>query len=216
MTVTRAEVLRQTGARLRRDERRWQRAKSYSDLLRLNVLFLQGKVACHPQGVIDAKFLLRHKTMLHKETACIVHDLVSLNKLGFFTDCSQPGCYTRTRAYAFEQRAFVSGWVPKALARRIVRISDRSRDLVAVREREVSPEHIVVSRQGIPGGVFRPHTWIGRVVIDIGTMRARGRVGLPALQELGRRCVPLAIYDRRWGRNTHLWSILLSTIMDSG
>ncbi len=224
--MTRAESLRRAAVRLRRDEERWQRAESYQELLRLNVLFLQGRVVAHPDLVVRPEDVLGRKgPILAEETACIVDDLIALNRLGFFTDCSQPGIYFTTDKYvnrfgsrfpdgAVEQRAFVSGYVPKALAKRIAGISDRSRDLVSLRERVVSPERIVVTRQGPVGGRLRPFTWIGRAT-PMWMLRGRGRIGPGALRELG-RCVPLAVYDKRWRRNTDLWTSLISAAMDAG
>ncbi len=227
--MTRAESLRRAGVRLRRDEERWQRAESYQELLRLNVLFLRGRVVAHPGLVVHPEDVLKRSgPILAEETACIVDDLVAMNKLGFFTDCSQPGIYLkcvgrfgrdgrhlqREREGAIEQRAFVSGYAPKALAKRFARISDRNRDLVFIRERVVTPEQIVVTRQGPLHGVLRPFTWIGRAV-PMWMLRARGHIGLGALRDLG-RCVPLAVYDKKWRRNTDLWPALLAAAMDAG
>jgi len=203
-------TLAQATVRLRRDEERWLRAKSYDDLLRLNVLFLEGKIVAHPWSVVRPEDLLKWESpALNEETARIRDALVALNKLGLFTESSQPGLYVKTGRYAIEQRAYVDGYAPKALADRLLRALDGQDGLVALRPVEKPTKLVVVTRQGGPRGALKPFTWVGRATPVEVVME--GRIGSKALKELA-RCADIAAYDKKWRRNTHLWPALVAAL----
>lgn len=225
MTATMPKSLREARVRIRRDETRWLRAKTYAGLLRLNVLFLKGEIITHPDIVITPEYILDCNNdwmppIVHEETLCILDDLIALNKLGLLTTCSQPGSFTTTeheshlgkkfvarmdkaRNSSIEQRAFVSGFAPPDLAKRLLRAAGG--DIVVVREKLKPIKFHVMTRQGRTGSRLKPFTWAGRAQRP----DLHGRIGEDAAQALA-TCVQIGAYDKKWRRNTLLWSTLLT------
>jgi hypothetical protein len=90
--MARARSLTQAYEWLRRDQERWRRAESFDDLLRLNVLFLQGKLAVHPGLVPQPEALVEGQSLLEgddrprrrprpPEQARLLHELLSAGLL---------------------------------------------------------------------------------------------------------------------------------------
>jgi hypothetical protein len=211
--MARARSLTQAYEWLRRDQERWRRAESFDDLLRLNVLFLQGKLAVHPGLVPQPEALVEGQSLLEEETTGLVDDLVLLNRLGFFTSFSQPGSYERGKAYVIEQRAAIAGCATPDFANRVLR-RVKDRDIVVFREEQST--RVAVTRQSQSQratGSLKPCTWLGRASLPPEMLD--GRIGPEALKEW-RRCVPLAAYDRKWRRNTHLWPALVAAAEPRG
>ena len=205
--MARARSLTQAYEWLRRDQERWRRAESFDDLLRLNVLFLQGKLTAHPGLVPQPEALVEGQSLLEEETTGLVDDLVLLNRLGLFTTFSQPGSYERGNTYVIEQRAAIAGCATRDFGRRVLR-RVKARDIVVFREQQNPSTRIAVTRQSPrTTGPLKPCTWLGRA--NLPPEMLDGRIGPGALKEW-LRCVPLAAYDKKWQRNTRLWPALIA------
>lgn len=203
----RARSLTQAYEWLQRDRERWRRTESFDDSLRLNILFLQGKLTAHPGLVPQPEALVEGQSLLDDETTGVGGDLVLLNRLGFFTSFSQPGSYERGDTYVIEQRAAIAGCATRDFANRVLR-RVKDGDIVVFREQQVPSTRVAVTRQSPrTTGALKPCTWLGRACLPPEMLD--GRIGPEALKEW-RRCVPLAAYDKKWQRNTRLWPTLIA------
>jgi hypothetical protein len=83
---------------------------TYSDLLDVNVRFLEGKITQTPY----------HFGPVDPETLPLLPDLIRINKAGFHSMGGQPACKerfeSRGRYYDLHQKSYIDGIIPKAMA----------------------------------------------------------------------------------------------------
>lgn len=129
------------------------------------------------------------------ETAPLVAYLAALNRAGFLTTDSQPG----EDSPEWKQRAFVDGYAPERVARRVARMSLYT-DL-----------HVVAVPPGLSAGFhtpvilrdFMPHGWSGFSDFGGAEMIAEHCGPLAAKELLAAWSV--SVVDLSWGRTDNLW-----------
>lgn len=180
-------------------DRIWRDARSIGDLGGAMAGWLEGRIATHP-GCSAAP---------DEETLPLVPVLARLNRRGYVTTLSQPGCTgTAGDGRPWGQRACVEGWIAAGdpLLPRIIRAARAAGLIVTVHGagRAVGPRKgLTVSRRGddprlgVGGRYGRRHR------------RAEWRgAGRRARRQLAREGVVLAVVDPVWGRDDVLWSVL--------
>jgi hypothetical protein len=139
------------------------------------------------------------------ETTPLLETLATINRLGYFTDQSQPGA---TIVDGCGQRAFVSGFCSETVAAIIGR-ELLSTDLVVITIPPVSAPagQICVT---IDGG--DPFTWVG-------IAGSSHELADQYLSETNEKFAALIasswqvhVFDPQWGRNELLWDLLVSAM----
>lgn len=166
--------------------RRWQSARTLTELAALTVDWLQGDIVEHAGqgGPPDP------------ETAGITAALVEINQRGLATDHSQPGGAGPNWA----QRAHVSGYCQEDIASRIVDVGVAS-DLVVLATEPELDESLCVPITKVDGA---PVTVTGHLSRDDPGMD----VSAPMRAELA-AAWHVHVLDPVWGREGLLWPTLL-------
>lgn len=158
-------------------------------------------------GDLTARWMLEeidydpmHGGPLEDETSpMMVHVLTRLNRLGFVTNCSQPGTPDR------EQRAMVTGRADAAIAGLICGILQQT-ELVVIAFPPHSPEshgQVVVT---VDDG--DEHGWVGRDCTEVGGWASDGSSLSVAMEQALADAWGLHIFDPVWGRDSRLWDAL--------
>lgn len=178
-------------------DRRWGTARTLGDLGHVAADWLEGHVpGGHPNG----------SDSLDDETAPLVPLLARLNRAGFCTDTSQPGCAGPGIDGAWwEQRAGVDGWIAFGPLFDRIRHHARRAGITVVAYRPGSRP-----RAGIPATTrdHEPCMWYG--VWEPHRIHAHwvwGGVGGGAMRQL-RTATRLTLIDPKWGPSDRLWDAL--------
>jgi hypothetical protein len=186
----------QRHASRQRSQAAWRQARDYAGLCELAASFVEGGIDFFPGW---------NAPDLDDESDEIAAFLARLCRAGFLTTASQPA--------REEQRAFVAGFAPPALARRLAG-SVRDADLVIVAfgagcdpdtAREL-PEPV-----SLHGGVA--HAFAGHDARAEELVCFEDHVSADALEDLRARAW-VSAHDRRLGRADALWDHLLRSIAD--
>jgi hypothetical protein len=179
----------------------WREARTFADLCALAAGFVEGELDFFPGW---------NAPDLDAESDEIASYLARLCRAGFLTTASQPA--------REEQRAFVAGFAPPALALRLLR-AQREADLVVVTfgagcDPDAAHEREPVSLHRLPGieeGIA--HAFAGHDAREEEIACFEDHVTGAALDEL-RGQAWVSAHDRRWGRPDALWDQLLRAVAD--
>lgn len=188
----------------RADRRRWRSAATLQDLGILTASWLIGDIASQPG--------YQPKCGPDEETQHLIPVLAAVNRLGYVTDASQPGCdgpgYDGQR---WLQRAAVSGLVDDpqlrdclVAAAELVGLTIVQHDMTPGRHAEGVP---VTRSQG------RDHTAFGRYlsVRDLRTIWPPQIIGRRAFDRVA-EAWQLTLIDPEWGREDVLWEVLAEVV----
>lgn len=168
--------------------RHWNRARTVADLGNLMADWLEGRISKRP-GYCGGE--------TDPETRALLPTLIAVNRAGFVTDNSQPGCDEVVQGKRWVQRAAVDGWIgDEALYRRLVTGARRMGLTVADGRAVIATEW---------GG--RPHTAFGEggALRDLRvTWQGTSREAFAAIQQAHH----VAIIDPQWGPSDRLWRLL--------
>lgn len=190
---------------------KWENAASYADLLRLNIEWLQGRLFWHPESPLYVEDLLERPENpgLQEETSQIVKALIALNQLGYFTVQSQPGLREEVLHYKtklpvlVEQRAFVSGFLPRRFVPTLV--TQLETVMTGVFTETRTGEVVVTRTKSAKARAWKSFTWVGR---PDSMENLYSKVGRRAGDELLHTCESFQVYDKEWTGNT-LWQHLV-------
>lgn len=166
----------------------WASAQSLPDLADATVFFLEGHLQQTPT----------HLGPLDTETAELVPTLVSMNRAGFITTCSQPG---QLDPPSSAQRAFVEGFCDETTAASL-EVGLLLEDLVVV---TFEPGSNAGSSISVTMDDFEPFTFMGRHSAE---ELDHFRNGHPDLDAALDAAWTVQIFDPVWGRNDRLWPLV--------
>jgi hypothetical protein len=180
----------------------WHAARDVADLANLTARWLEGDLSCQPGYEPDAK--------PDPETTALIPVLADLNRAGWLTYSSQPGCVIdRPGAPTWEQRAAVHGITARAELVATVKRAATACGLVAIARpirrrawRRFTPRPWVVTRRG-----GQPVTVFGSPMYreDVATwLDGCGQEAITAAMN----AVHLTVVDAVWGRDCVLWPCL--------
>ncbi len=167
----------------------WREAHSFGELCGLGERFLRGEICVFPGW---------NAPDLDVESDEIAMVLVRLSRAGFLTCASQPA-----RA---DQRAFVSGFVAEASARRLRRVTTQ----IVVRCFGLSgdePHVDTTLAEPVSGKEGRFHAFAGHDARNDELACFEDEIGSGAFVEL-QRAIYVTAFDPEWGRRDRLWSEL--------
>lgn len=169
----------------------WARAGSFEELCELGARFIEGRSSSFPGW---------GAACLDEESRPLATRLARLNRAGFWTLASQPGCAQGVDGC--EQRAFVLGFAREREARR----------WLVLERRGLRVRQFVRGARGRAGvAVTRKHdrarVLAGQQAFEAELELLAGVTGSAARAEL-ERCVYCSVWDPVWGREELLWSAL--------
>lgn len=175
------------------DEARWQAARTLADLGELTAQWLEGRLASHPTGALEA------------ETMPIVPVLAACNRAGFVTDNSQPAEQPDARGSA--QRAAVSGFIDTTDLVELARTLDGT-GVIVVAHASAGQEDNYDAQVVITLDVGEELTWegarIGRSELNHHYSDWCHPDAIAALA----RAWQVSLIDPEWGRDDVLWPAL--------
>ena len=156
-----------------------------------------------------------------EETTDLVPILAALNRAGFVTTSSQPGC--ADDGDGWRQRAAVSGFVTARMMDRVQQLWKQMAESLnlapaypartpAGRWIEASTDTVAVSQPSFPGGIVVT-THHDKTVTMFGRRLTRDDIAeiypdCPSAWEAVAHATQLTVFDPEWGRNTLLWKVL--------
>lgn len=182
----------------RQDRNLWAQTRTLADVGELTAQWLEGRIASVP-GYCGGPA---------EETASLVPVLGAVNRAGFVTDSSQPGCSRD----GWEQRAAVQGYADDATLDALIRAARKRPDGLVLLAHE-STRFRVNYRSALPvtrsGG--RDFTWFGAAL-----PRRHLRDSWTGYGECGKEAVKavcdawqVTLIDTGWGReDSPLWAVL--------
>ncbi|GHH56164.1 DUF6919 domain-containing protein [Streptomyces candidus] len=188
----------------RADRARWRSAETLHDLGALVASWLVGDIASQPG--------YQPRYGPDEETRHLLPVLTAVNRLGYVTDCSQPGeSRVGVDGQWWEQRAAVSGLVgDRQLRDRLVAAAE-SAGLLVVQHDTTPREHA----EGIPVTFSRgrSYTFFGRFMAarDLLTLWPADLISAPALGTV-LSAWQFTIIDPVWGRDDVLWEALTGVV----
>lgn len=193
----------------RAERREWHRARNLADLGQVTARWLEGEIKYHPNGYDEGP---------GEETTNLIPALAALNRAGFVTDGSQPGIGPEIGYDGQEwwQRAAVSGFADREAADRL-EAACAGTDLIFIRYQGArwrcdfrSAEPVTSSNGDVTSGAWYVHT-------SFGTRLSRSAVKLSFDGYLHNElCAAeqVTVIDPQWGRNDHLWPIVVRGLTD--
>ena len=182
--------------KVRADRRRWAAAQSLPELCDLMARWLEGELSMWP-GYGDGA---------DEETADLIPVLARLNRAGFLTDQSQPGCDgPGFDGLRWQQRAAVSGFIADEQVLAQVRQAGERAGLTVL----IAHPWLLPQGRGITGTLRggEPYTEFG-AYLPVRTLRHIWRgVSRPALAEIC-DAWQVTLVDPEWGSSDRLWTAL--------
>lgn len=171
----------------------WASARTLSDLSEATIEFLEGRLQETPV----------HWGPIDPESNQLVPILVSMNRAGLITTCSQPGMTDVEHRGA--QRAFVEGFCDRETAEKIE--TGLLLDELVVISCAPSCESFISITVTVDDD--KPFTFLGRFGNDeLNAFRNGDR----ELDEMLDQAWALQIFDPVWGRNDRLWASIFRAL----